>query len=125
MRKLLILLSLILSFSICSGKDVTPPSTPLPIPITPKGNDRDNNRPHDEAAAITAYYQNGAVYISMDSYERMAEINVTNTTSGHEFHTRSSTAYQPMVIEINPEHGHYIVTLSTEIGNTYFGEFSL
>lgn len=89
---------------------------------------KDNNprpRTPDFGVPIEAYYQGGVIYLHFSEDIGCMDVNVTNITTGEQWNDTACADSSVEVIAISTTHGNYQITLESEIGTTYFGEFSL
>ena len=89
---------------------------------------KDNNprpRTPDFGVPIEAYYQGGVIYLHFSEDIGCMDVNVTNITTGEQWNDTACADSSVEVIAISTTHGNYLITLESEIGTTYFGEFSL
>ena len=89
---------------------------------------KDNNprpRTPDFGVPIEAYYQGGVIYLHFSEDIGCMDVNVINLTTGEQWNDTACADSSVEVIAISTTHGNYQITLESEIGTTYFGEFSL
>ncbi|MBR6640326.1 MAG: DUF3244 domain-containing protein [Muribaculaceae bacterium] len=89
---------------------------------------KDNNprpRTPDFGVPIEAYYQGGVIYLHFSEDIGCMDVNVTNITTGEQWNDTACADNSVEVIAVSESHGNYQITLESETGTTYFGEFSL
>lgn len=89
---------------------------------------KDNNprpRTPDFGVPIEAYYQGGVIYLHFSEDIGCMDVNVTNITTGEQWNDTACADNSVEVIAVSSSHGNYQITLESETGTTYFGEFSL
>lgn len=89
---------------------------------------KDNNprpRTPDFGVPIEAYYQGGVIYLHFSEDIGCMDVNVTNITTGEQWNDTACADNSVEVIAVSSSHGNYQITLESETGTTYFGEFTL
>lgn len=89
---------------------------------------KDNNprpRTPDFGVPIEAYYQGGVIYLHFSEDIGCMDVNVTNLTTGEQWNDTACANNSVEIIAVSSSHGNYQITLESETGTTYFGEFSL
>ena len=89
---------------------------------------KDNNprpRTPDFGVPIEAYYQGGVIYLHFSEDIGCMDVNVTNLTTGEQWNDTACADNSVEVIAVSSSHGNYQITLESETGTTYFGEFTL
>lgn len=121
-KTILVALVLIMPF-ISKGEDN---NETYPIKLSPTG-DNGTNRPRtpDFGVPIEAYYQGGVIYLHFSEDIGCMDVNVTNITTGEQWNDSACADNSVEVIAVSESHGNYQITLESETGTTYFGEFSL
>lgn len=88
------------------------------------GNKKPGGKPTDDVVAIVAWYANGVVNISFETYEGMADIDVA--LDGTPLCSmRAGTATQPIQCQIGSAPGTYTINITTTIGNAYTATLTL
>ena len=122
------LFTFIVSLIVCSFSLIAEDDTTTRIPLSqtsPKGNSEQRPRTPDFGVPIEAYYQGGVIYLHFSEDIGCMDVNVTNITTGEQWNDSACADSSVEVIAISTTHGNYQITLESEIGTTYFGEFSL
>lgn len=89
---------------------------------------KDNNprpRTPDFGVPIEAYYQGGVIYLHFSEDIGCMDVNVTNLTTGEQWNDTACANNSVEIIAVSSSQGNYQITLESETGTTYFGEFSL
>ena len=89
---------------------------------------KDNNprpRTPDFGVPIEAYYQGGVIYLHFSEDIGCMDVNVTNITTGEQWQDVACSDSSVETIIISSLQGNYQITLETEVGITYSGEFTL
>lgn len=89
---------------------------------------KDNNprpRTPDFGVPIEAYYQGGVIYLHFSEDIGCMDVNVTNLTTGEQWNDTACADNSVEIIAVSSSHGNYQITLETETGTTYSGEFNL
>ena len=81
-------------------------------------------RTPDYFVPIEAYYQDGVIYLQFNEDIGCMDVNVTNITTGEQWNDTACADNSVEVIAVSESHGNYQITLESETGTTYFGEFS-
>ena len=74
---------------------------------------------------ISAYYQNGDVYLQFAYDMGMIEITVTNESTGEQWHQIDDSAFGAVSIATSTSAGNYYITIVTDDGSCYAGSYSL
>ena len=122
------LFTFIVSLIVCSFSLIAEDDTTTRIPLSqtsPKGNSEQRPRTPDFGVPIEAYYQGGVIYLQFNEDIGCMDVNVTNITTGEQWQDIACSDSSVETIIISSLQGHYQITLETEIGTTYSGEFSL
>lgn len=122
------LFTFIVSLIVCSFSLIAEDDTTTRIPLSqtsPKGNSEQRPRTPDFGVPIEAYYQGGVIYLHFSEDIGCMDVNVINLTTGEQWNDTACADSSVEVIAISTTHGNYQITLESEIGTTYFGEFSL
>lgn len=82
-------------------------------------------RTPDFGVPIEAYYQGGVIYLHFSEDIGCMDVNVTNLTTGEQWNDTACANNSVEIIAVSSSQGNYHITLETETGTTYSGEFSL
>ena len=97
----------------------------LPIVIG-RTEDRPNHpRTPDYDSDIMAYYQDGVVYLQFAYDMGEVEITVTNETTGEMWQQTEDSAFGFVTIPTSTNVGNYYITIVTDDGSYYSGNFTL
>lgn len=89
---------------------------------------KDNNprpRTPDFGVPIEAYYQGGVIYLHFSEDIGCMDVIITNLTTGEQWNDSACADNSVEIIAVSSSHGNYQITLKTETGTTYSGEFNL
>ena len=122
------LFTFIMSLIVCSFSLIAEDDTTTRIPLSqtsPKGNSEQRPRTPDFGVPIEAYYQGGVIYLHFSENIGCMDVNITNITTGEQWNDTACADNSVEVIAVSSSYGNYQITLESETGTTYFGEFSL
>lgn len=97
-----------------------------PITIRPGGESSSNVRPRIPAfIPITGLYDDGRVIL--DFIEEIGTLNITvaNQSTGEMYFDYCDSANGHFEMEISASKGNYLLTIQTENGTIYYGDFTL
>lgn len=130
MKKLIAsLCSLMLVFSAATISAATSKDDIKTLPITIRnggGNESQITRPRTPAfIPITGLYDNGRVVL--DFIEEIGTLNITvaNQSTGEMYFDCCDSADGHFEMEISASKGNYLLTIQTENGTIYYGDFTL
>lgn len=122
------LFTLIMSLIVCSFSLIADDNTTTRIPLKQtesKDNSEQRPRTPDFGVPIEAYYQGGVIYLHFSEDIGCMDVNVTNITTGEQWQDIACSDSSVETIIISSLQGNYQITLETETGTTYSGEFNL
>lgn len=130
MKKLIAsLCSLLLVFSAATISASTSKDDIKSAPITIRtsgGNDSQITRPRTPAfIPITGLYDNGRVILDFIEEIGTLNITVTNQSTGEMYFDYCDSADGHFEMEISASKGNYLLTIQTENGTIYYGDFTL
>lgn len=117
-----------MSLIVCSFPLIADDNTTTRIPLKqtePKDNSEQRPRTPDFIIPIEAYYQGGVIYLQFSKDIGCMDVNVTNITTGEQWQDIACSDSSVETIIISSLQGNYQITLETETGTTYSGEFTL
>lgn len=123
MKKFLLLSILIICFALPNLADENQEAPSKEIIILserPTG-----SRSQNTSISIDAYYQGGAIYLQFGENIGCMDVNITNHSTGEQWHDTACSDNATEVIAISSSLGIYQITLETESGAIYYGSFSL
>ena len=97
-----------------------------PITIRPGGESSSNIRPRTPAfIPITGLYDDGRIIL--DFIEEIGTLNITveNQSTGEMYFDYCDSADGHFEMEISASKGNYLLTIQTENGTIYYGDFTL
>ncbi len=74
---------------------------------------------------ITAFYQNGVVYLQFAYDMGEVEITVTNESTGEQWQQIDDSAFGSATIATSTDASNYYITIVTDDGTCYSGSYSL
>lgn len=74
---------------------------------------------------IMAYYQDGVIYLQFAYDMGEVEITVTNQSTGEQWQQTEDTTFGSALITTSTDVGNYYITIVTDDGSCYTGNFSL
>lgn len=90
------------------------------------GNDSQITRPRTPAfIPITGLYDNGRVILDFIEEIGTLNITVTNQSTGEMYFDYCDSADGHFEMEISASKGNYLLTIQTENGTIYYGDFTL
>lgn len=95
------------------------------IPIQNPPKDPQSQRTPDYGSEITAFYQDGMIYLQFAYDMGEVEITVTNETTGEMWQQTEDTAFGSVSITTSTSAGDYYITIVTDDASCYSGSFSL
>lgn len=96
----------------------------FPIKQTP-GNPGSFPRTPNATTPITAYYQSGVIYIQFSEDLGYLDVEVINSTTNQQWIDVACSDNSTEAIVISTTPGNYTITLTTEDGIEYSGQFTL
>lgn len=94
---------------------------PKNIPLRPKGTSTKPIPRQIVDCAIEAFYEDGVITLNFTEDLGEATVFVINENTGESW-VDSVEAFGCALINISDDYGHYVITISTVIGD-YYGEF--
>lgn len=121
------LFTFIMSLIVCSFSLIADDNTTTRIPLKQtesKDNSEQRPRTPDFIIPIEAYYQGGVIYLQFSEDIGCMDVIVTNLTTGEQWNDTACADNLVEVIAVSSSQGNYHITLETETGTTYSGEFT-
>ena len=119
MKKIFLLLFLMCGVLLSSAEE----KKEIPIEVKPKP--ITGPRTPDYGSDIMAYYQDGVIYIQFAYDMGEVEISVINETTGEMWQQTEDTTFGSALITTSTSAGNYYITIVTDDGSCYTGNFSL
>ena len=101
------------------------PAKDLPISIEIRKDPSNLPRTPDYGSDITAFYQDGAIYLQFAYDMGEVEITVTNELTGEMWQQTEDSAFGSTSIATSTDVGNYYITIVTDDGSCYTGNYSL
>ena len=96
---------------------------PIDIPLLPATPARP--RTPDYCAEISAYYQNGVIYLQFNEDIGCMDVDVVNLSTGELWSDDACSDSGMETVSVSSATGSYAITLTTDNGSTYFGEYTI
>lgn len=119
MKKIFLLLFLTCGILLSSAEDKKE------IPIDKELTHPKAPRTPDYGSDITAFYQDGVIYLQFAYDMGEVEITVTNETTGEMWQQTENSAFGSISIATSTDAGNYYITIVTDDASCYSGSFSL
>ena len=103
------------------------PENPGQIVEIPIVNDKVPLRPRtpDYCGEISAYYQNGVIYLQFSEDIGCMDVEVVNLTTGELWSDDACSDSGVETIAVSSAAGSYAIALTTDNGSTYSGEYTI
>ena len=135
-KKILLTLMLFAPFALMADGDeqTAPPinteipETAEPIPIGDEPifvNKPLRPRTPDYCGAISAYYQNGVIYLQFNEDIGCMDVEVINLSTGEQWNDGACSDSGMETVSVSSAAGSYAITLTTDNGSTYSGEYTI
>ena len=121
-KLLIITIATLMSFSLSMHAENLPKKK-TEIPIIKDGKDPNRPRTPDFGNDITAYYQCGVIYLQFGYDMGNVEIIVSNESTGEQWQQTEDTAFGSASIATSTSTGDYYISIVTDDGSCYFGNF--
>ena len=82
-------------------------------------------RTPEYGAEISAYYQNGVIYLQFNEDIGCMDVNVVNLSTGDLWADDACSDNGVETIAVSSAAGSYFITLTTDNGSTYSGEYTI
>lgn len=125
MKKILLFLCLSLSLSVLSAWASSETNKPVEIK---KGEMKEENKvlPRTlELSLIKCHYNNASLYFTFLEDFGEIEISVSNQETGAITTSEYDSTCNSLVMNVSTESGNYLIEITTENGEYYYGEYSL
>ena len=96
---------------------------PIDIPLLPATPARP--RTPDYCSEISAYYQNGVIYLQFSEDIGCMDVQVINLTTGELWSDDACSDSGMETVSVSSATGSYAITLTTDNGSTYSGEYTI
>ena len=74
---------------------------------------------------ISAYYQNGVIYLQFNEDIGCMDVEVVNLTTGELWSDDACSDSGMETVSVSSATGSYAITLTTDNGSTYLGEYTI
>ena len=82
-------------------------------------------RTPDYCSEISAYYQNGVIYLQFSEDLGCMDVQVINLSTGEQWNDGACSDSGMETVSVSSAAGSYAITLTTDNGSTYSGEYTL
>ena len=82
-------------------------------------------RTPDYGTEISAYYQNGVIYLQFNEDIGCMDVEVVNLTTGELWSDDACSDSGMETVSVSSATGSYAIALTTDNGSTYFGEYTI
>ena len=79
----------------------------------------------DYCSEISAYYQNGVIYLQFSEDIGCMDVEVVNLTTGELWSDDACSDSGMETVSVSSAAGSYTITLTTDNGSTYSGEYTI
>lgn len=130
MTKLFLLITTLLCTVISGNIEPEPENPEIPNDLNPipiRKEDPKFNRPRtpDYSSEISAYYQNGVIYLQFVENVGCMTVEVENLATGEQWYDNACSDNGTETISVSSAVGSYAITLTTDNGTIYTGEYSI
>ena len=101
------------------------PDVAQPVPIKKEKPEIIRPRTPDYCAEISAYYQNGVIYLQFNEDIGCMDVDVINLTTGELWSDDACSDSGMETVSVSSATGSYAITLTTDNGSTYLGEYTI
>ena len=122
------ILSILTLLCITVSGNVQQPENPEPeiwIPIRDEKPTIKNPRTPDYCSEISAYYQNGVIYLQFNEDIGCMDVEVVNLSTGELWSDDACSDSGMETVSVSSAAGSYAITLTTDNGSTYSGEYTI
>ena len=101
------------------------PDVAQPVPIRKETPEINRPRTPDYCSEISAYYQNGVIYLQFNEDLGCMDVQVINLSTGEQWNDGACSDSGVETVAVSSAAGSYAITLTTDNGSTYSGEYTL
>ena len=101
------------------------PDVAQPVPIRKEPPEINRPRTPDYCSEISAYYQNGVIYLQFNEDLGCMDVDVVNLTTGELWSDDACSDSGIETVSVSSAAGSYAITLITDNGSTYSGEYTI
>ena len=101
------------------------PESEIWIPIREEKPTLNRPRTPDYCSEISAYYQNGVIYLQFSEDIGCMNVEVINLTTGELWSDDACSDSGMETVSVSSATGSYAIALTTDNGSTYSGEYTI
>jgi hypothetical protein len=101
------------------------PDVAQPVPIRKETPEINRPRTPDYCSEISAYYQNGVIYLQFSEDIGCMDVQVINLTTGELWSDDACSDSGVETVAVSSATGSYAIALTTDNGSTYSGEYTI
>ena len=101
------------------------PESEIWIPIREEKPTLKLPRTPDYCSQISAYYQNGVIYLQFSEDIGCMDVQVINLSTGEQWNDGACSDSGMETVSVSSAAGSYAITLTTDNGSTYSGEYTI
>ena len=101
------------------------PDVAQPVPIRKETPEINRPRTPDYCSEISAYYQNGVIYLQFNEDLGCMDVQVINLSTGEQWNDGACSDSGMETVSVSSATGSYAITLTTDNGSTYSGEYTI
>ena len=101
------------------------PDVAQPVPIRKETPEINRPRTPDYCSEISAYYQNGVIYLQFSEDLGCMDVQVINLSTGEQWNDGACSDSGMETVSVSSATGSYAITLTTDNGSTYSGEYTI
>ena len=101
------------------------PDVAQPVPIRKETPEINRPRTPDYCSEISAYYQNGVIYLQFNEDLGCMDVQVINLSTGEQWNDGACSDSGMETVSVSSATGSYAITLTTDNGSTYLGEYTI
>ena len=101
------------------------PDVAQPVPIRKETPEINRPRTPDYCSEISAYYQNGVIYLQFNEDLGCMDVQVINLSTGEQWNDGACSDSGVETVAVSSAAGSYAIALTTDNGSTYSGEYTI
>lgn len=125
MNSILSIVTLLCTTTSGSVQQPENPESEIWIPIREEKPSFNRPRTPDYCVEISAYYQNGVIYLQFNEDIGCMDVEVVNLSTGEQWNDGVCSDSQMETVIVSSATGNYTITLTTDNGTVYSGEYTL
>lgn len=101
------------------------PDVAQPVPIRKETPEINRPRTPDYCSEISAYYQNGVIYLQFNEDLGCMDVQVINLSTGELWSDDACSDSGVETVAVSSAAGSYAIAITTDNGSTYSGEYTI